>query len=287
MDLFEHYEEDFIESLQSIKKRIENVPKLDSCKYEEQSVEICAATHNRSLVVERTREVQSAETELSDAEGLLRSMSLSAKNVPSNSSLLAVCHYSCNNLTTTFFVTFNAQNTKYTHIAHKLHCRASALQKVKNYEADIKALRGNLRKAELQFQQNAERDQLFSGGAGYRDDIMASSMDQRQRLLDNTDRLDRCASCVRACLCICCVLRTCGGLNVCTCAAVVRVVGVVCERARVVGCPCLHESVVVPIIMSCAYLLSNHVCTDPIASLRMLWQLQRNLCKLVLVQWIS
>jgi len=68
-DLFETYEEDFIEITGRIEQRIRNIPQFES--------------------IQRRSEAQKAELQIKDADQLLRSMNLSAQSVPSNPKLKA------------------------------------------------------------------------------------------------------------------------------------------------------------------------------------------------------
>jgi len=65
---------------------------------------------------------------------------------------------------------------------------AALLKRAKDYENEISKYKVNLRKAEMQINQKSQRAELFSG---LKEDMMASSMDQRARLLETTDTLDR------------------------------------------------------------------------------------------------
>jgi len=60
--------------------------------------------------------------------------------------------------------------------------------RVKNHENELNKLKATLRKAELNINAQSDRAELFSG---LKEDMMASSLDQRARLLDANDRLDR------------------------------------------------------------------------------------------------
>jgi len=104
MDLFEHYEEDFLDLKQVIEQKIKNIPSLDT--------------------TQRPQEVRSVDADIQDAEQTLRSMTLSARNVPNNGKLLAKC---------------------------------------KEYEIEISNWKSNLRKAETRLNSLRERDELFSG----------------------------------------------------------------------------------------------------------------------------
>jgi len=104
MDLFDTYEEDFLETKTTIEGRVKKVPDLDG--------------------VQREKEIQQAEVDISEAEQTLRSMALSARNI--------------------------GNNGKY-------------LQKIKDYESEVAKLKTGLRKAEMQVAQTTEREQLFAG----------------------------------------------------------------------------------------------------------------------------
>jgi len=134
MDLFLHYEEEFVDLKQTIEQKVKTIPSF--------------------IGGQRTQEVRNAELDIQDAEQTLRSMNLSARNVAS------------------------PNNVK-------------LLQKCKEYENDIEKLKSELRKAEMKINVGAERDSLFSSSGGIRDDMMATSMDQRARLLSNTESLDK------------------------------------------------------------------------------------------------
>jgi len=60
-------------------------------------------------------------------------------------------------------------------------------KKLKEYENEFARMKASLRKAEISFSK-ADRDELLSGG---RDDIMMTSLDQRERLLKTTDKLNK------------------------------------------------------------------------------------------------
>jgi len=127
MSLFQTYEEDYADLRTRIEQRIRNIPSYD-------------ATQRRS-------ESQVAETEIKEAEQLIRSMNLSAKSVPNNSQLM---------------------------------------QKVRDYENEISKLRISVRKAEAQMS-TSDRSELFSG---FTSPDMSASLDQRERLLNATEKLD-------------------------------------------------------------------------------------------------
>jgi len=61
----------------------------------------------------------------------------------------------------------------------------SLIQKVREYETEVSKLRGSVRKAESQM--TADRTELFSG---YKEPDMSASLDQRERLLHTTEKLD-------------------------------------------------------------------------------------------------
>jgi len=130
MDLFHHYEEDFIEARTQAETRIKNIPSCDPAR--------------------KVGEVQACENDIQDAAETLRNMMLSARSLGENPA------------TTT---------------------------KLKAFEAELNKLRVDLRKSEMAFHKNSDRDTLFSGGL--KDDILAGSLDQREHLLSTTDRLSR------------------------------------------------------------------------------------------------
>jgi len=65
----------------------------------------------------------------------------------------------------------------------------SSLAKIKGYENDLSKTKSSLRKATMQMKMTADRDNLFSGGL--REEHLSTSMDQRERLLSQTERLER------------------------------------------------------------------------------------------------
>jgi len=65
---------------------------------------------------------------------------------------------------------------------------ANAKTKVKNYENELTVIKSNLRRAEASASASSDRDELFGG---YKESNMASSMESRQRLIDNTQKLDK------------------------------------------------------------------------------------------------
>jgi len=64
----------------------------------------------------------------------------------------------------------------------------SLMSKIKDYESESSKLKTNLRKATMQIKVQTDRDSLFGG---LREEHLSSSMDQRQRLLEATEKLER------------------------------------------------------------------------------------------------
>mmetsp|Transcript_1902 Transcript_1902/g.2455 ORF Transcript_1902/g.2455 Transcript_1902/m.2455 type:complete len:222 (-) Transcript_1902:92-757(-) len=131
VDLFERYEEDFLESKASVEQKIRNIPTLAGAS--------------------RMREIEAAKQDIDDAEQSLRSMNLSARNIPNNVQLLKKC---------------------------------------REYENEIQNMKSNLRKSEAKVNVETDRDDLFSGYT-YSDNVINSSSDQRERLISGTDRLNK------------------------------------------------------------------------------------------------
>jgi len=129
-DLFDNYEEDFLESKKNIEARISTIPSLDGGK--------------------RDSEIQQAESDIQEMEQIVKSMNLSARNVVSNQ---------------------------------------GRLSKIREYEGEIGKIKTSLRKATMQLRATSDRDNLFAGGL--RNEHMVGSMDQRERLLSATEKLDR------------------------------------------------------------------------------------------------
>jgi len=73
--------------------------------------------------------------------------------------------------------------------ARNVGMNQSLLSKIKGYENDLGKTKISLRKATMQLRANSDRDSLFIGGL--RDDHLGYSMDQRERLLSQTERLER------------------------------------------------------------------------------------------------
>jgi len=63
------------------------------------------------------------------------------------------------------------------------------IYKVKNYEQEVVKLRSALRKANMEVGVSSDRKELFSGIRT--DEVMASSMGQRERLINANDRLEK------------------------------------------------------------------------------------------------
>eukprot|EP00027_Filamoeba_sp_ATCC50430_P011970 CAMPEP_0168568556 /NCGR_PEP_ID=MMETSP0413-20121227/15644_1 /TAXON_ID=136452 /ORGANISM="Filamoeba nolandi, Strain NC-AS-23-1" /LENGTH=212 /DNA_ID=CAMNT_0008600907 /DNA_START=99 /DNA_END=734 /DNA_ORIENTATION=- len=99
----------------------------------------------------RMREIEAAKQDIDDAEQSLRSMNLSARNIPNNVQLLKKC---------------------------------------REYENEIQNMKSNLRKSEAKVNVETDRDDLFSGYT-YSDNVINSSSDQRERLISGTDRLNK------------------------------------------------------------------------------------------------
>jgi len=129
-DLFDNYEEDFVELRTSVENKIKNIPNLDGSR--------------------RQTEIQQGESDIQELEQLLKSMNLSARNIGSNQGLIS---------------------------------------KTRDYENEVTKLKSALRKATMQIKAISDRDSLFVGGI--RDEHLSSSMDQRERLLSATERLER------------------------------------------------------------------------------------------------
>jgi len=129
-DLFDTYEEDFVELRNSVDSKIKNIPNLDGSR--------------------RQTEIQQGESDIQELEQLLKSMNLSARNVGSNQGLIS---------------------------------------KIRDYENEVSKLKTALRKATMQIRAGSDRDSLFVGGL--RDEHLSSSMDQRERLLSATEKLER------------------------------------------------------------------------------------------------
>jgi vesicle transport through interaction with t-SNAREs 1 len=62
-------------------------------------------------------------------------------------------------------------------------------QKMQQYEEKLKQARKDLRRAQTAMQEQSDRDDLFAGGM--RTDLMESSMDQREAMLSETERLQQ------------------------------------------------------------------------------------------------
>lgn len=101
---------------------------------------------------QRLSEIRKADTEVRDAEEILQSMNLNARNVP------------------------GPQGVK-------------LQSKIKEYESDTSKMKKEIRRLEASFTEMADRDSLMNG-AILKDDL-AISMDQRERLLAGTDRLNK------------------------------------------------------------------------------------------------
>jgi len=99
----------------------------------------------------RQSEVQQSESDLQELEQLLKSMNLSARNVGLNQGMIT---------------------------------------KIRDYESEVGKLKTSLRKATMQIRAQSDRESLFMGG-GLREEHLASSMDQRERLLSATEKLER------------------------------------------------------------------------------------------------
>lgn len=72
-----------------------------------------------------------------------------------------------------------------------LSARANArlMGKMKECEQDVARMKGDLRRASMQFSQTADRGDLFAGLRVNTDKVMAASMDSRERLLSGNERL--------------------------------------------------------------------------------------------------
>eukprot|EP01119_Soliformovum_irregulare_P009086 TRINITY_DN22219_c0_g1_i1.p1 TRINITY_DN22219_c0_g1~~TRINITY_DN22219_c0_g1_i1.p1 ORF type:complete len:231 (+),score=63.71 TRINITY_DN22219_c0_g1_i1:56-748(+) len=103
-DLFNQYEQDFHEIRQQVSSRLDTIPTLEGAK--------------------KTAEIEQSEADLAELDGLLKTMSLSAKNT---------------------------------------NASAVLMKKVTGYEAEVVRLRTNLRKAIASFQESSNRDALFGG----------------------------------------------------------------------------------------------------------------------------
>jgi len=128
--LFDAYEEDFIDQRNSVEAKIKNIATLDGPR--------------------RQQEIQAVESDIQDMEQSLKSMTLSARNISSNQSLLA---------------------------------------KIKEYESDLSKQKTALRKTTMQISALNDRDNLFKGAL--KDEHLATSMEQRERLLAATEKLDK------------------------------------------------------------------------------------------------
>jgi len=128
--LFDAYEEDFIDQRNSVETKIKIIATLDGPR--------------------RQQEIQAVESDIQDMEQSLKSMTLSARNISSNQSLLA---------------------------------------KIKEYESDLSKQKTALRKTTMQISALNDRDNLFKGAI--KDEHLATSMEQRERLLAATEKLDK------------------------------------------------------------------------------------------------
>jgi len=105
-------------------------------------------------------EVKKADGDIKDAESLLQSMNLNARNVqgPQGQRLQA---------------------------------------KIKEYEAKVAATKKELRRTEASISQMADRDSLMGGSAVLNGELSSTSLDQRAHLLETTDRLGRSSQTLR------------------------------------------------------------------------------------------
>eukprot|EP01116_Phalansterium_solitarium_P013893 TRINITY_DN31347_c0_g1_i1.p1 TRINITY_DN31347_c0_g1~~TRINITY_DN31347_c0_g1_i1.p1 ORF type:complete len:242 (-),score=69.75 TRINITY_DN31347_c0_g1_i1:721-1446(-) len=126
MDMFERYEEEFLELKRSIEERVKKIPNLSSVAKEDA--------------------INSAESDISEAEEILKSMDLTAKG--------------------------SARTQMYS-------------ARVKEYRSEVGRMRAELRKSALAFREAVDRESLF---AGARMNNMDLAMDQKQRLLQTTER---------------------------------------------------------------------------------------------------
>jgi len=101
---------------------------------------------------QRLNEIKKADKDIRDAEDTLQSMNLNARNVPGPTG-------------------------------------AKLQAKIKDYEADLARMKKDIRRSEQQANELAARESLMGGGAVIGD--MSVSMDQRERLLNNNERLQR------------------------------------------------------------------------------------------------
>jgi len=126
--------------------------------YEQEFVDTLSSLQNRlgsfpSISTDQKfNEIKKADNEIRDAEQTLQSMNLEARTVPGPQG-------------------------------------AKLQAKIKEYEAEIAKIKKDLRRSEVAANESAARESLL-GGAIIKDDI-AISLDQRERLLNNNERLNR------------------------------------------------------------------------------------------------
>lgn len=101
---------------------------------------------------QRLNEVKKADKDIRDADDTLQSMNLNARNVPGPQG-------------------------------------AKLQAKIKDYEADLARIKKDIRRSEQQANELAARESLMGGSAVISD--MSVSMDQRERLLANQDKLQK------------------------------------------------------------------------------------------------
>jgi len=133
-NLFANYEQDFRDVYSSLENHLRNIGNI--------------ATD------QKLAEIKKAESDIRDAEDILQSMNLNARNVP------------------------GAQGQR--------------LQaKIKDYEGKVAASKKDLRRTELTVTSMVERDTLMGGGSAVLGSELTTSLDQRERLLAGTDKLNR------------------------------------------------------------------------------------------------
>eukprot|EP01113_Clastostelium_recurvatum_P016053 TRINITY_DN1909_c0_g1_i1.p1 TRINITY_DN1909_c0_g1~~TRINITY_DN1909_c0_g1_i1.p1 ORF type:complete len:267 (+),score=64.20 TRINITY_DN1909_c0_g1_i1:42-842(+) len=142
MDLFSTYEQDFNDVFSSVQGRIRSIPTL--------------------VGPGKQDAIRAAEAELADAEEILNSMNLAARNVTA------------------------AQQ------------RTQLQQKIREYETDITQAKKDLRGAQNRLSEAADRESLFGGNSNVI--IVDNSQSQRDTMAQDTTRLTRTGDTLRQAL---------------------------------------------------------------------------------------
>lgn len=132
-NLFANYEQDFRDVFGSLESHLRAIPNLSN--------------------EQKLSEIRKAENDITDAEDILQSMNLNARNVS------------------------GLQGQKLS-------------QKIKEYEAKVAASKKELRRMETTVTSMVEREALMGGGAVLGVEL-TTSVDQRERLISGTERLHR------------------------------------------------------------------------------------------------